>query len=358
MEATLSFFITWSLILFFAASMVPPWGYRYQLSIPKQLNEARKEKQIGSSLFAVRIVIGPYYKKFHDDYCATKHYLKTNSREFISYSVRKFCNCLEATGIKNFSDLSMSILLAIVTSFKISNPKSMGRLVLSIGHFIEYLKAEGITEIAYPFSLLHVQQRTERIPNYSKQEVKALLQACDLSTISGIRSYAIILLAVTCGLRQCDIQKMTFQSIDWHTHELLVLQEKTKSYVALPLLDETENALARYSLNCRPTNCESDKIFMSISNPDQEMGHSACKHLLERLERKASVKSIKARGFHSLRRSTATWLAESGTSVSDIAQILGQTGMHTVDKYISASAKMRLCCLGFEGIQMESEVYK
>lgn len=358
MESTLGLVIAWSLIVFFIVSRINPLRYCLELLEPKHRHAAKKNPLTEPFHRAVRIVIhSPCYKKIHDDYCATKHHLKSKSQEFISYAIRKFCNCLEAKGIKCFSDLTIGSLLAIVASFKSSNPRSMSRLVLGIGHFFEYLNSEGLSAITFPFSLLHVQQRSERIPSYSKQEVKALLHACNRSTPSGKRGYAIILLAVTCGLRQCDIQKLTLQSIDWHTYKLLVLQEKTQSYVTLPLLSETGDAVAEYILNARPRNCESDRIFVSIDNPNQEMGHSACKHLLERLERRAHLKSLNGRGFHSLRRSTATWLAESGVPVTDIAQILGHSGMHSVDKYISANARMRRCCLGFEGIQVESEVY-
>jgi len=74
--------------------------------------------------------------------------------------------------------------------------------------------------------------------------------------------------------------------------------------VALPLLSEAGNAVTEYILNARSKNCESDRIFASIGNPSQEMGHSAYKYLLERLERKTHIKAIKGRGFHSLRCST------------------------------------------------------
>jgi len=358
MNTTLVFVIAWVLIVACTSLSVPSWRYRFLLLRPKQQDKRQKDSLSTSCFFAVKIVIGPYYTRIHDAYCSTQTHLKYKSKEFVSYTVRKICRSLELHDIQDFSALSIDKLLEIVTSFKATNPRSIGRIVLNIGHFFEYLKAEGISDIVFPFSLLHVQQRYEKIPCYSKHEIKAMLQACDRSTISGKRSYAIILLAVTCGLRQCDIQRLTLQSIDWHDYELLVLQEKTQSYVTLPLLSETGNAVADYILYARPKTCGYEQIFASASNPSQPIGPSVCKHILERLEEKASIQVIKKRGFHSLRRSTATWLAESGTPVTTIVQILGQNGMHTVDKYISTNAKMRLCCLGFKGIHLESEVYR
>ena len=109
MESTLGLVIAWSLIVFFIVSRINPLRYCLELHEPKHRHAAKKNPLTEPFHRAVRIVIhSPCYKKIHDDYCATKHHLKSKSQEFISYAIRKFCNCLEAKGIKCFSDLSMA----------------------------------------------------------------------------------------------------------------------------------------------------------------------------------------------------------------------------------------------------------
>jgi hypothetical protein len=137
MNTTLVFAVAWVLIIACTSLRVPPWRYRFLLQSLGRQNYKQHDSLSNSCLFAVKIVIGPSYTKIHDDYCSTQTHLRYKSKEFVSYTVRKFCHCLESNDIQDFSALSMSKLLEIVTSFKVTNPRSIGRLVLSIGHFFE-----------------------------------------------------------------------------------------------------------------------------------------------------------------------------------------------------------------------------
>ncbi|MBL7047486.1 MAG: hypothetical protein ISR95_07685, partial [Candidatus Marinimicrobia bacterium] len=164
MNTKLVFAIVWVLIVACTSLRVTPWRYYFLLLSSKQQKKRKKDSLSKFFHFAVKIVIGSYYTKIHDAYCSTQTHLKYKSKEFVSYTVRKLCRCLELNDIQDFSALSINKLLEIVTSFKATNPRSIGRLVLAIGHFFEYLKAEEISDIDFPFSLLHVQQHYEKIP--------------------------------------------------------------------------------------------------------------------------------------------------------------------------------------------------
>ena len=96
---------------------------------------------------------------------------------------------------------------------------------------------------------------------YSDEDAQKILAVIDRESIKGKRDFAMVMLAYSTGLRSCDILNLKFENIDWRTHEIRLIQEKTNVPLALPLDAATGNAIAEYILNGRPE-CDSEYVFI------------------------------------------------------------------------------------------------
>ena len=69
---------------------------------------------------------------------------------------------------------------------------------------------------------------------------------------SDIRTYAIVLLAYTLGLRPVEISTITLDDISFRKRELTLSHRKGLNPVTLPLPEQTIKALAAYLTKARP----------------------------------------------------------------------------------------------------------
>ena len=84
------------------------------------------------------------------------------------------------------------------------------------------------------------------------QEVKKLFSSLKLATSVDIRTYALIHLAYSLGLRPIEISRLTLDHISFTLGELTIKERKTKEPTILPLPKQTVRAIAAYVFKARP----------------------------------------------------------------------------------------------------------
>jgi site-specific recombinase XerD len=187
-------------------------------------------------------------------------------------------------------------------------------------------------------------------PLMKQDEIAAVLNLIDRSTIRGKRDYAIILLAAVTGLRACDIAELTLDSIDWRSGEIRIIQEKTDKALALPLTTDAGKAIEEYVLNARP-HSKHEKIFLSTVAPFGPLHRATLNSNFQNYCIAAGLPSNKS--FHSLRRGIATSMVIAGVSVITVAQTLGHRAIDSTKQYISLdSVHLKECALDFSGIEI------
>ena len=284
---------------------------------------------------------------------------KTTSARVYSQVIRKFCTMLSSDGIVTFPELDIQILNRIVRNFTTTHPGSMDQVIRSLRQFLGFLHVKGLcTEFKMDPAVYRVPKSSRTIPCFTKGEVQELLDCCNQENEMDCRIRAIILIAVTTGLRACDIATLKRQDIDWKNLTIAIQQHKTKKLVNQPLLSETGNAIAKYILCCRgDTGIGMDEVFLQHLRKTVPIQGGAIKSQFRRLCNKAGIEQKAGRGFHGLRRSAATWLSEAGMDPHGISLFLGHSSFSSVNKYIATNPEMARCTLGFEGIPLKSEVY-
>lgn len=300
----------------------------------------------------------PNFQKMIDESISYYQFHESKNK-FYSLVTRKFCCELEKAGISDFSGLDHKVVDEMLLTFSPKYKGSMEKVIDNLRYFLRYLNQKNMCPlILLEPSVYKPVRRRKLIPCFTKDEVTRLLACCDRTTAAGMRDYAIVLLAVTSGLRACDIVSLELKDIDWRQYRINIIQEKTGKQVCQPLVNETGNAIATYILHARLADVASDTIFQSLSLPATPITPNCCRSMFRRLCSKAKVEHLEWRCFHSLRRAAATWLSSGGTNPFDIALFLGYSSFSCTGRYISSNPEMAKCSLSFEGIPLTSEAYK
>jgi integrase len=159
-----------------------------------------------------------------------------------------------------------------------------------------------------------------------------------------------VALAVSTGLRCCDIVALRLDEIDWRRDEIALVQAKTSRPLVLPLSALAGNAVAEWILHGRP-GCDAPEVFTRLQPPFVKLGKSTGPTLMRRRLARAGIDHVAGDGksFHALRRATGTRLIESGAGQPLTAQILGQARINSARRYFAlASEQLRQCCLPLE----------
>jgi integrase len=194
-----------------------------------------------------------------------------------------------------------------------------------------------------------VSRETKVYPTLPKSDIAKLLDAIDRTSISGKRSYAIMMLGTVLGLRACDVIALKLTDIDWPRGEIRIVQSKTSQPLVLPLTQDVGEALQDYILNARPKT-KAKEVFLRFNAP-----HTALKSAVsigEIYEDCCIAAGLPvSRRFHNLRRSLGTSMVANGVSVYDVAQVFGDGNVESVKPYIAADTEhLKMCALPFDGI--------
>lgn len=174
--------------------------------------------------------------------------------------------------------------------------------------------------------------RQSPVPKYLVQaDVQAVLDACDQSTSTGRRDYAILLLLARLGLRAGEVVRLGLDDIDWRAGALTV-RGKGLVHDYMPLPSDVGEALASYLRQDRPT-CASRRVFIQMKAPRRGFGNaSTVSTIVRRALRRAGLDPA-TKGAHLLRHSLATGMLRRGGTLTEIGQILRHRGINTTEIY-------------------------
>ena len=158
-----------------------------------------------------------------------------------------------------------------------------------------------------------------RVRYLSTLERKRLLNACKEADWSKL--YLLVLTAITTGARRGELLNLKWNDIDFERQTAYVQTTKNGQPKVLPLTNDVIKELARFRQQ------DSSLIFNSEIKPDKAFCFNKQwkKALVE-----AEVDSFR---FHDLRHTTASYLAQSGASLLEIADVLGHKQINVTRRY-------------------------
>jgi site-specific recombinase XerD len=166
-------------------------------------------------------------------------------------------------------------------------------------------------------------------------EIKKLLDAASVLTDRGIRTNAIVRIAVTTGLRPIEIANISLDDICFKTALLTIPLRKGKNPIVLPLPEDTIKAIAAYIIGERP-DINERALFLSFKSPYWPISSNTVQYLIRALMKKANVHGT----AYSLRHSFAQNLLASGASIFEVKDMMGHDVLQTTGNYLSIDTEL------------------
>ena len=131
---------------------------------------------------------------------------------------------LESRGIDCLADADGASVLGFLES--LSGRWATSSLFWVVSNFRPFLTFTGRTDLVDAVRLAGVKRSHAILPVLRDDDERLVVQACASGTVSA-RDAAITLLALTTGLRACDIVSLRLADIDWRGQTIGIVQQKT-----------------------------------------------------------------------------------------------------------------------------------
>ena len=261
----------------------------------------------------------------------------------------RFQKYLDAVGRTDLSELSQADILGFIKVLSFSTKATIHCTLCCLRGFLRYLASERVLSVDWSYLVPKDSYKKEaKLPTtYTKEEIERMLAAVDRGNPKGKRDYAMLLLACRLGLRASDICGLTFENLLWQENLIVLMQEKTKRRIELPLLAEVGNAVIDYLKYGRPVS-QLPNVFLHVGNGYRRLQeptlHSIVCFYLQRAE-VANVEK-KKHGPHALRHSLAGFLLQKKTPLPVISEVLGHSSTETTKTYLRIDMEhLRSCAL-------------
>jgi site-specific recombinase XerD len=314
-----------------------------------------KVKKKGSRKYPVT----EYYQTCLDGFISVKECRESTVGSIVS-ACKRHMYWLYKNGILNFKDVvPANIKEYIAMTMNVMRPASARADLAYLRQFYQYLADTNLSTENFKMLLsAKISVKSEIRPTVSRDEVEAIFNSIDLTTATGIRNYAMLMLAAVTGLRGCDIIRLKLTDINWTSGEISVFQSKTSKPVILPLTRNVGEAIKKYVLTIRPVN-DSKEVFLRIVSPFQGFASSgALNNIYQQCFKAAGLSKVARtpRSVHSLRRSLGLNMVVAGVPVTTVAQVLGHSSIASTRPYIALDSKhLKECALDFSGIEVRRE---
>ena len=166
-------------------------------------------------------------------------------------------------------------------------------------------------------------------------EVQKLFANLKLSTPVEIRTYVMVHLAYTLGLRPIEISKISLDDISFSKAELRVPDRKGNNPFILPIAEHTIKAIAAYLAKVRPKS-KYRQLFLSFHSPYKPICSGTVINSLSKAMKQAGLSSS---GYW-LRHTYAQNLLERKATIFEIKEMLGHDKIESTKQYLHVHIKM------------------
>jgi len=181
-----------------------------------------------------------------------------------------------------------------------------------------------------PFVVGRREYAQAKPPNFLRpQEIRKLFAGLTIGNVSDIRTYALVQLAYTMGLRHKEISQIRLNDIRFSTQQLTLAERKGTNPIELPMPEHTLKAIAAYLIAARPQS-EHRRVFLTLHPPFRPMRSATVGYHITKAMRKVGLSST----AYWLRHTYAQNLLEAGASIFEIKEMLGHDKIESTKNYL------------------------
>lgn len=155
----------------------------------------------------------------------------------------------------------------------------------------------------------------------SAEEQKILLQACKASR--NMHLYLAVLIAISTGARQMEILGLEWKHVDLERAQVTLAHTKNGEQRSLPLIPQVLELMHERRIQLAS---KTPFVFPNDLFTRPARIHTA----FQKVTREAGIEDFR---FHDLRHTAASYLAMSGATIAEIAEILGHKTLQMVKRY-------------------------
>jgi site-specific recombinase XerD len=225
-----------------------------------------------------------------------------------------------ATGPRGWdADLVREVIVAETKRTSRAHVKTMA---MALRGYLRFLSAHGFCKAGLEHAVPTIPEwRLSTLPRYiDAGQVERLIATCDLTTPTGLRDRAILLLLARLGLRAGDIVSLRLGDLDWQQATLSV-RGKGRRETRLPLPQDAGDAVLAYLERARPR-VSLDRVFFMLNAPIRPLTSSGVVTSIVRSAiRKAGI-DAPTKGASLLRHSAATAMLRGGATLDMVGAVL------------------------------------
>ena len=211
-------------------------------------------------------------------------------------------------------------------------PRSISRVISTLKSFFHFLLLDQYRE-DNPTDLLESPKSNIKLPVVlAIEEIDQILSVIDVSTLEGMRNYAIIETLYSCGLRVSELTNLRFSDLYFDEGFIRVSGKGNKQRL-VPISEIATQKISnwldyRKQINVKKGN--EDIVFIS-SRRGKALSRITVFHFIKQYAEEAGIK--KEVSPHVFRHSFATHLLERGANIRVIQEMLGHEKITTTEIY-------------------------
>jgi site-specific recombinase XerD len=269
-------------------------------------------------------------------YQGQKSQVDGGNRSSVRSLLAAFHNYLQKNNL-SLPELKIEHLDTFMTTFKAAETTRRTYRYLLRG-FLKYLYYEKklLTRDLAPLLVGAPIFAHSKLPKFLRpQQVKRLFASLELFTPVQMRTYALIHLAYSLGLRPIEITKITLDDISFKKHELTICQRKGNNPITLPIPEKTLKAMALYISKARPKTL-SRHLFVSFQFPFNPMNSVTVIGSISKAMKQAGLPGSP----YWLRHTYAQNLLETGRSIYEVKEMMGHQNIQSSQRYLQINTKL------------------
>ena len=175
-------------------------------------------------------------------------------------------------------------------------------------------------------------------------EIQQLFNSMTPATPAELRTYTMVHIAYTMGLRPQEISRLTLDDIAFSKAEMNIRYRKAGLPVTRPIPQKALKAIAAYLVGGRPKN-DCRELFLQCCRPYNPVSSATVCYAIKTCLKKAGLPEESTTYW--LRHTHAQHLLEAGISVFEIKEMLGHDDIEATNRYLHIHLKlMRRVILG------------
>jgi len=231
----------------------------------------------------------------------------------------------------SLSELTIEHCDAFMATFKVSqNTRRIYRYCLR--GFLKYLYHERriIKRDLAPLLVGPPMFAQSKLPKFLRpQQVQKLFASLKLTTPTDIRTYAMVHLAYSLGLRPAEISRISLDDISFKRGELTLRERKGGNPITLPVAENAIKATALYVSKGRPKSL-SRELFLTHHFPYHPVSSKTVIGCISKAMKQAGLPS----SAYWLRHTYAQNLLHMGRSIYEVKEMLGHQNIQSTQAYL------------------------